>query len=111
MPAKLGKYEIRKEVGRGSMGAVFEAYDLYIDRLVAVKVALADALKDEESGVRFRKMFFNEAHTVGCCDIRASWIYSMPGWMRIQCYIVMELVHDGTTLKEHCRAENLFSIN
>lgn len=65
MPATLGKYEIRKEVGRGSIGAVFEAYDPYIDRLVAVKLALADALKDKDSGERFRKMFFNEAQTAG----------------------------------------------
>ena len=111
MPAKLGKYEIRKEVGRGSMGAVFEAYDPYIDRLVAVKVALADALKDKESGVRFRKMFFNEAHTAGM--LRHPNILDIfdAGVDEDKCYIVMELVHDGTTLKEHCGAENLFPIN
>ena len=64
-PDKLGKYEIQGEVGRGSMGAVFAAYDPYVDRRVAVKVALTDTLKDKESGERFRKMFFNEAHTAG----------------------------------------------
>ena len=64
-PTKLGKYEVDEEVGRGSMGVVYRAYDPYIDRSVAVKVALAEALKDENTGERFRKMFFNEAHTAG----------------------------------------------
>ena len=111
MPATLGKYEIRKEVGRGSMGAVFEAYDPYIDRLVAVKLALADALKDKDSGERFRKMFFNEAHTAGM--LRHPNILDIfdAGVDKDKCYIVMDLVYDGSTLKEFCRPENLFPIN
>jgi len=111
MPDKLGKYEIRKEVGRGSMGAVFEAYDPYIDRPVAVKVALADALNDEDSGERFRKMFFNEAHTAGM--LRHPNILDIfdAGVDGDKCYIVMELVEDGNTLKDYCRADNLFSLN
>jgi serine/threonine protein kinase len=47
-PSKLGKYEIIKEVGRGSMGVVFAAYDPDIERSVAVKLALADALQDRD---------------------------------------------------------------
>ena len=111
MPKKLGKYEIAKEVGRGSMGAVFESYDPYIDRSVAVKVALADALQDKTSGERFRKMFFNEAHTAGM--LRHPNILDIfdAGVDGDKCYIVMELVADGTTLKDYCRAENLLSVN
>lgn len=92
------------------MGAVFEAYDPYIDRTVAVKLALADALKDRESGERFRKMFFNEAHTAGM--LRHPNILDIfdAGVDEDKCYIVMELVENGTTIKEHCRADSLLPI-
>ena len=30
----LGKYELRREIGRGAMGVVFEAYDPMIKRIV-----------------------------------------------------------------------------
>ena len=111
MPDKLGKYEIIKEVGRGSMGAVFEAFDPYAGRPVAVKVALADALKDKDSGERFRKMFFNEAHTAGM--LRHPNILDIfdAGVDGDECYIVMELVEHGATFKEFCRPEGLLPIN
>ena len=54
---KLGKYEIRQQIGGGSMGIVYEGYDPFEDRLVAVKVAISEALKNPEAGARYRKMF------------------------------------------------------
>ncbi len=110
-PDKLGKYEIEKEVGRGSMGVVYRAYDPYIDRSVAVKVALADALKDADTGARFRKMFFNEAHTAGMLrhpNILDIFDAGVDGDL---CYIVMELVADGGTLRPHCRPDKLLPLN
>lgn len=37
MPEKLGKYQVRREVGRGGMGIVYEGFDPQIDRRVALK--------------------------------------------------------------------------
>ena len=110
-PAKLGKYEIEEEIGRGSMGVVYRAHDPYIDRIVAVKVALTDALKDKDTGERFRKMFFNEAHTAGM--LRHPNILDIfdAGVDEDMCYIVMEIVADGGTLRPHCRPENLLPMN
>lgn len=108
---KLGKYEVIREIGRGSMGVVYSAFDPYIDRAVAVKVAMADALKDRDSGERFRKMFFNEAHTAGM--LRHPNILDIfdAGVDDDKCYIVMELIEDGDTLRTYCRSDNLLPVN
>src|SRR5687767_11527146 len=57
-PDKLGKYEIRRELGRGAMGVVYEAYDPMIKRVVALKTIRADQLAREDAPVvlaRFRR--------------------------------------------------------
>ena len=110
-PKKLGKYDILGEIGRGSMGIVYRAFDPYINREVAVKVAMAEALKDKDTGERFRKMFFNEAHTAGM--LRHPNILDIfdAGVDGDSCYIVMELVASGGTLRPYCRAEKLLPLN
>ncbi len=109
-PEKLGKYEIEEEIGRGSMGVVYRAYDPYIDRAVAVKVALADSLRDKDTGERFRKMFFNEAHTAGM--LRHPNILDVfdAGVDDDLCYIVMEIVANGGTLRTHCKPDRLLPL-
>ena len=47
------------------MGIVYQGYDPFADKLIAVKLAMPEALKDKDSGQRYLKMFFNEAHTAG----------------------------------------------
>lgn len=111
VPERLGKYEVVKEVGRGSMGTVYLGHDPYIDRPVALKVAHDEQLNDEEGGDRFRKMFFNEAHTAGrLTHPNIIGIYD-AGVDGDTCYIVMELVEGGHTLKEYCRPDNLVPID
>ena len=38
-PTKIAKYEVKRRIGRGSMGVVYEAYDPFVQRTVAVKGA------------------------------------------------------------------------
>ena len=110
IPEKLGKYDVLAEIDRGSMGTVYLGHDPYIDRGVAIKVAHDEGLKNEESGDRYRKMFFNEAHTAGSLNHpNIVGIYD-AGVDNDVCYIVMELVKGGETLKTYCTPENLLPI-
>src|SRR5260221_5914148 len=38
LPAKFGRYQVEKLLGRGAMGAVYLAHDTQLERLVALKI-------------------------------------------------------------------------
>src|SRR5262245_50377981 len=44
VPMRLGRFEIRRFVGQGGFGWVFEAYDPQVDRVIALKVAKPEKL-------------------------------------------------------------------
>lgn len=111
IPEKLGKYTVREEIDRGSMGVVYLGHDPYIDRQVALKVAFLDALNDPESGERYRKMFFNEAHTAGLLTHPNVINIYDAGVDEDDCYIVMEYIEGGNTLKPYCSSDNLLPVN
>jgi serine/threonine protein kinase len=50
----VGRYEVRGELGRGGMAAVFLAYDLALNRRVALKVMLPGLAYTEGMAERFR---------------------------------------------------------
>ena len=64
-PLAMGKYEILEEIGRGSMGTVYAAYDPFADRIVAIKIANSRVDGKED---HFRKLFFNEVHAAGVLE-------------------------------------------
>jgi class 3 adenylate cyclase/tRNA A-37 threonylcarbamoyl transferase component Bud32 len=47
--SSIGKYELKREVGRGAMGIVYEGWDPAIERRVAVKVIRQDQLDSNEA--------------------------------------------------------------
>jgi TPR repeat protein len=63
-PDRLGKYIIRREIGRGAMGTVYEGWDPHIERHVAIKVLrLEDGDPAHAAEVRMR--FRREAQAAG----------------------------------------------
>ena len=56
-----GRYRVEKELGKGSMGVVYQAHDPQIDRLVALKVLRSDLVTSED----FVQRFLKEARAIG----------------------------------------------
>src|SRR5438046_4145064 len=103
----LGKYELRREIGRGAMGVVYEAYDPMIKRVVALKTIRSDQLTTEASGTviaRFRR----EAQAAGRLshpNIVPIYDFGEDGGVW---YIAMEFVK-GRELKEYFQGNERFT--
>ena len=54
MPARFGRFLIRRELGRGAFGVVSLAYDAHLRREVALKVPRAEVVVTPELRARFR---------------------------------------------------------
>ncbi|WP_158924840.1 serine/threonine-protein kinase, partial [Acidisphaera sp. S103] len=97
MDKRLGRYELRRPVGRGAAGTVWEAWDTSLTRRVAIKVVRPgdmDVLEIEELLARFRQ----EAQVAGrLSNVGVVQVYDY-GEEDGEAYIVMEFV-DGETLK------------
>jgi serine/threonine protein kinase len=103
---KIGKYELIKELGRGATSTVYQAYDPFQSRQVAVKLVHAEALGDQELGRRYRKLFVTEASLAGkLSHPHIVAIYDAVADER-ESYIVMEYV-DGTTLEQYTQVADL----
>jgi len=110
VPAKIGKYEIVQEVGRGSMGTVYEAIDPFSSRSVAIKVAHPQFINKTEEGERFKKLFFNEAHAASVLDHPNILSLYDADIDQDLCYLVIELVEGAQTLESFCKSDKLLPL-
>ena len=97
IPEKLGKYELRGEIGRGACGVVYKGFDPFVERDVAIKISLGD--DDSAHGSR---NFFAEARAAGMLQHPHIVALYDAGVEDELSYIVMEYI-DGETLLPMCR--------
>ena len=63
--SKLGRYELRRVLGKGAMGVVYEGFDPVLNRRVAVKTILKSVALDEATQRDYSVRFVREAQAVG----------------------------------------------
>jgi serine/threonine-protein kinase len=105
----VGRYEILKELGRGSMGVVYLGKDPYIKRDVSIKISRPAADVVGEKADNYRKRFFIEAQSAGRLlhpNIVA--IYD-AGMYKDFCYMTMEYI-EGPSLNKFCQKDYLLPI-
>ncbi len=107
MPDKIGKYNIIREVGRGSSGTVYLSHDPFYGRDVAIKLYKELSGEDDGEMRAARKMFFNEAQMVGRLQHPNILPIFDAGEEDGRYYVVMEHVHGARTLSAYCRPDNL----
>jgi tRNA A-37 threonylcarbamoyl transferase component Bud32 len=106
-PGKLGKYTIKRELGKGAMGVVYEGFDPAIERIVALKTVRADQLGGEDAPeilTRFRR----EAQAAGrLTHPNVVAVYEL-GEDAGTTFIAMEFVK-GRSLKEYLESHTRFT--
>jgi serine/threonine protein kinase len=109
VPKQLGKYQIRRAIGKGAMGIVYEGFDPVIDRIVAIKTIKKDELDAEEAEEHSRR-FLIEAKAAGRLNHKnIVGIYDYGEEQGLS-FIVMEFVH-GKELKSFFAARHPFSMS
>jgi tRNA A-37 threonylcarbamoyl transferase component Bud32 len=98
------RYVVRREVGRGGMGTVYEARDTELERAVAIKVMRPDLLSSAEAAARFKR----EARAAaGFTHPNVVTIYDYSVAEDGRAYLVMELLA-GCSLREALRRDGRF---
>ncbi len=92
---RIGRYELLERIGRGGMGAVYRARDTTLDRMVAVKMLLADLEVSDET----RERFFREARAAGGLTHRNIITVYDFGEENGRAYLVMELLQGEALTK------------
>ena len=91
-PEKIGRYEVKSELGRGGMAAVYLAFDPRFKREVAVKVLPPQLLADPVYRARFER----EAQTIAALEHPAIVPVYDYGEEEGQLYLVMRYMPGGS---------------
>lgn len=102
-PAKIGKYTIHRELGRGAMGVVYEGEDPYIGRRVAIKTIRFDVLAGDRERDDAQRRFLREAQSAGNLSHPSIVTIYEVGEDEGLTYIAMEFV-EGESLEARIRS-------
>ena len=105
---RLGKYELRRVLGKGAMGVVYEGFDTVIERCVAIKT-VHKALLEGDDGQELLLRFKREAQAAGQLmhqNIVAVHEYDEDHGTP---FIVMEFV-PGITLDNYIKQKSRFDL-
>ena len=107
LPQKLGRYEVERLLGRGAMGAVYQARDPAIDRTVAIKLVQTAVQLSPSELEKYRERFHREAKAAGkLLHSGIVTVFDVGHTNEETPFIVMEYV-EGRTLHELLESENL----
>ena len=107
--AKLGRYEILGELGKGSMGLVYKALDPKINRLLAIKtIRFADEF-DEDVIQEIKERFFREAEIAGQLSHPSIVTIYDVGEYQDLTYMAMEFL-EGDDLEHFITKKNLLPL-
>jgi serine/threonine protein kinase len=95
----VAKYRLLEEIGRGGMGRVYKAQDIYLGRMVALKLIADRYVKDREALMRFQR----EGHaTEALAHPNICTLFESGEWRGIP-FLAMEYL-EGMTLGERIQA-------
>lgn len=96
-------YQVRGILGKGGMGAVYEAFDTELERKVALKLLRADMVEPTQRAAYSQRMW-REARVLASLNHPNVLTVHDVGQWRDQVYIVTELI-DGQTLGQWLEQE------
>lgn len=106
IPEKIGRYEVKGELGRGGFATVYRAYDPRFEREVAIKFLPPELI---HSDPQFRMRFEREAKIIAQLEHPAIVPVYDVGEENNQPYFVMRYMNGGS-LSERIKAKQNFTI-
>ena len=106
---KLGRYQLRRVLGRGAMGVVYEGFDPTLGRRVAVKTILKSVAIDADTERAYSERFVREAKAVGRLNHPNIVQVHDFGEENEIAYLVMEFIQ-GRELRSYFEANERFEI-
>ncbi len=102
IPQRLGRYELQKLLGRGSVGEVWKGYDLQARRNVAIKIFHTDLQSDPNFMTRFMQegQVLTSLQHPNIVQVRDVNISRSAGSGGSTAYLVMDYI-EGQTLADH----------
>jgi tRNA A-37 threonylcarbamoyl transferase component Bud32 len=106
---KLGRYEVKRELGRGAMGIVYLGMDPKISRELAIKTFSYSQFNGDQLA-ELRERFFSEAKAAGrLSHPNIVTVYDV-GEEKGLAYIAMDYIN-GIALDAHCRKDMLLPVD